>query len=222
MSASSHRSHDQTKMTIKSVFRGSLSLLARRRSLGPPSATQCGAAARSTAFPVAFSPLCRRCCRICAIITIVHKPAYHHRPKHPPPSPSYNSLLGLSHPSAKDSRTCENPHPARAATRATPPCALRLPSTHGSALTPTALPILLKPRLLATDYEGVLELTLKNPRFRAGTSLRTSLWTCSPANKSTYSQQARRRRATSPRARRQTGQSWKESAPGMVIRCPAG
>jgi hypothetical protein len=46
--------------------------------------------------------------------------------------------------------------------------------------------------------------------------------TCPRDNKSPYSQQAYRRTEDSPEARRQTGRSWKESAPGMVRRCPAG
>jgi hypothetical protein len=48
------------------------------------------------------------------------------------------------------------------------------------------------------------------------------LGTCSKDNKPTYSRQPDPRKATPPRARRQTGRRWRESAPGMVRRCPAG
>jgi hypothetical protein len=84
----------------------------------------------------------------------------------------YNSLLRLRRTSGKQQSYSRRPapSPARAATRATLPCALSLPSTHGSVLTPTALPILLNPRLYATLYESYLDLIFNNPRARAGKS----------------------------------------------------
>jgi hypothetical protein len=88
-------------------------------------------------------------------------------PKHPPHCHTihfYASVIPLE----SNNRTRETLYSARAATRATPPCALSLPSTHGSALTPTALPILLKSRLYATLYEASLDLIFNDPHARAG------------------------------------------------------
>lgn len=133
---------------------------------------------------------------------------------------SHDSILHLQ----SDHCTCGNQHPARAATRATPPCALSLPSTQ--------LPVaLLLPLRCPYSWNRVFTLQSTNDLWTTSSTIFASapkktisnpLWLCSTDNKSTYSQQAYRHRATSPRARRQTGQRWKESAPGMVRRCPAG
>jgi hypothetical protein len=70
-------------------------------------------------------------------------------------------------------------------------------TTLGSALTPTALPVLLESRLHATIYEQ--PLTASSTILASASkkkNIRNSLWLCSTDNKSTYSRQAYRHRAT--------------------------
>ena len=151
-------------MTIKSVLRGSLTC----KMLGVHHQPLDVEPGTGTSFPVAFSRL--HCVVVVAGSAIIASTILDNTTaKHPPHCHTihfYASVISLE----SNNRTRENPYSARAATRATPPCALSLPSTRGSALTPTALPILLKSRLYATLYEAFLDLIFNNPRARAGKS----------------------------------------------------
>lgn len=111
-------------------------------------------------------------------------------------------------------------HQTRSATRDTttlPPSSQHRQRSCRTAL-PIAPPVAYSRQTLGRNSGPLLgRISLLRPRETSN-----SLWTCSKDNKSTYSRQVHRRRATPPSARRPQGRRWKESAPGMVRRCPAG
>jgi hypothetical protein len=92
----------------------------------------------------------------------------------------------------------------------------------GSASIQIALPTTLLSHLHTTPNSVPLNSTFGIICSRAREQAEKFSRTCPRDNKSPYSQQAYRRTEKPPEARRQSGRSWKESAPGMVRRCPAG
>ena len=139
------------------------------RSLGPPSATLDVEPARSTtlSLPVAFST---GVVAVAGSAIIAPTILDNTTTTRTPTALTYNSLLH-SHPACVEQTshsrksaptTCCD---ARDTTLRPPP---PINTTPGSALTPTALPIVPESHLHATACEGFLDLIFDDHRFRAG------------------------------------------------------
>lgn len=120
-----HMISNQDALPSKACSEG---LLLARRSLGPPSATLDVEPARSTTLPLfpSHSPLVSSL--LPDLQSSLPQSSTTPSPEHPPHYHTTHFCTSIL-PLQSTHYTRRNQHPPRAATRATPPCALRLPST---------------------------------------------------------------------------------------------